>query len=85
MRLVVRRSNPDIAGQYADQGSYVLTDAGRHSFRSPAEVPALMGDVARWLGTAANSPETAFIAHRRLVDIHPFNDHVDTRRRLAWR
>src|SRR5208282_2973085 len=26
--LVVKRSNPDIAGRYADQGRYVLTDAG---------------------------------------------------------
>jgi len=72
--LVVKRSNPDIAGRYADQGRYVLTDAGRHSFPSPAEVPALMGDFARWLGAAADTPETAFTAHRRLVDIHPFND-----------
>jgi Fic family protein len=73
-RLVVLRSNPEIAGRYADQGRYVLTDAGRHSFPSPAEVPALMGDFARWLGSAAATPETAFAAHRQLVDIHPFND-----------
>jgi len=72
--LVVKRSSPEIAGRYADQGRYVLTDAGRHSFPSPAEVPALMGDFARWLGAAADTPETAFSAHRRLVDIHPFND-----------
>ncbi|HUN44385.1 MAG TPA: Fic family protein [Acetobacteraceae bacterium] len=72
--LVVRRSNPDIAGRYADQGRYVLTDAGQHSFPSPAEVPALMGDFARWLAAAPDTPETAFAAHRRLVDIHPFND-----------
>ena len=63
-----------LAGRYADQGRYVLTDAGRHSFPSPAEVPALMGDLAAWLGSAPDTPETAFAAHRRLVDIHPFND-----------
>lgn len=73
-RLVMLRSDPEIAGRYADQGRYVLTDAGRHAFPSPAEVPALMGDFARWLGAAADTPETAFAAHRRLVDIHPFND-----------
>jgi Fic family protein len=73
-RLVVQRSNPEIAGSYADQGRYVLTDAGRHSFPSPAEIPALMGDFARWLAAAPDTPETAFAAHRRLVDIHPFND-----------
>ena len=53
---------------------YVRTESGRHSFPSPAEVPALMGDFAAWLRTAPDSPEAAFTAHRRLVDIHPFND-----------
>jgi len=72
--LVVRRSEPEIAGRYADQGRFVLTEAGRHSFPSPAEVPALMGDFAAWLGAAPDTPGTAFTAHRRLVDIHPFND-----------
>lgn len=73
-RLVMLRSDPAIAGQYADQGRYVNIDEGRHHFPSPAEVPALMGDFAGWLGSAAITPETAFIAHHRLVDIHPFND-----------
>jgi Fic family protein len=73
-RLVVLRSRPEIAGTYADQGRYVLTDTGRHAFPSPAEVPALMGDFAAWLREAADTPDTAFTAHRRLVDIHPFND-----------
>jgi Fic family protein len=72
--LVVQRSHPEIAGRYADQGRYVLTETGRHTFPSPTEVPALMGDLARWLGVAPNTPETAFAAHRQLVDIHPFND-----------
>lgn len=73
-RLVMLRSAPEIAGRYADQGRYVLTDSGRHAFPSPAEVPALIGDLANWLGAAEASPATAFAAHRRLVDIHPFND-----------
>jgi len=73
-RLVVQRSNPEIAGRYADQGRFVVTDRGRHAFPSPAEIPALMGDFAGWLGAAEATPETAFAAHRRLVDIHPFND-----------
>jgi Fic family protein len=72
--LVVKRSNPDIAGRYADRARYVLSDAGRHVFPSPAEVPALMGDFAGWLGAAPDTPETAFGAHRRLVNVHPFND-----------
>ena len=73
-RLVMLRSGPDIAGQYATQGRYVLTEAGRHAFPSPAEVPALMGAFAAWLSTVSDTPSAAFDAHRRLVDIHPFND-----------
>ena len=73
-KLVMQRSAPDIAGQYADLPRYVRTETGRYSFPSPAEVPALTGDLAGWLATAPNTPDTAFTAHRRLVDIHPFND-----------
>ncbi len=72
--LVVKRSAPEIAGRYADQGRFVLTETGRQSFSAPAEVPALMGDFAAWLGVAPEGPATAFAAHRRLVEIHPFND-----------
>jgi Fic family protein len=73
-RLVVQRSAPDIAGQYASLPRYVRTETGRYDFPSPAEIPALMGDFAGWVRTAPATPETAFAAHRRLVDIHPFND-----------
>jgi Fic family protein len=72
--LVMKRSDPEIAGAYATSSRYVNTDSGRHGFPSPAEIPALMGDFAAWLGAAAATPETAFAAHRRLVGIHPFND-----------
>jgi Fic family protein len=73
-RLVMQRSDPDMAGRYASQGRYVETDSGRHYFPSPAEVPPLMGDLAKWLAAASATPETAFTAHRRLVEIHPFDD-----------
>ena len=73
-RLVMLRSAPDIAGRYADQGRFVLTDAGRAAFPSPAEVPALMGAFSAWLGASPDVPETAFAAHRDLVGTHPFND-----------
>jgi Fic family protein len=73
-RLVMQRSDPGMAGRYANQGRYVETDSGRHHFPSPAEVPALMGDFAQWLGAAPATPESAFAAHRRLLEIHPFND-----------
>lgn len=73
-KLVMQRSAPEIAGQYADLPRFVRTEAGRYAFPSPAQVPALMGDFAGWIALARNTPETAFDAHRRLVDIHPFND-----------
>jgi Fic family protein len=73
-RLVVQRSHPETAGCYADQARFVLTDTGRHGFPPPAEIPALTGDFAAWLATAADTQETAFTAHRRLVEVHPFND-----------
>ena len=72
--LVMRRSPPDVAGRYADLSRYVRTEAGRHLFPSPAEIPSLMGDLAAWLSSASATPETAFTSHRRLGDIHPFND-----------
>lgn len=72
--LVVRRSDMEIAGHYADRGRSVLTETGRHAFPSPAEVSALMGDFAAWLTSAPATPATAFTAHRRLANSHPFND-----------
>jgi Fic family protein len=72
--LIVKRSRPDIAGRYADLSRFVRTETGRHVFPSPAEIPPLMGDFAAWLRAAPDTPETAFTAHRRLVEIHPFND-----------
>src|SRR5271168_3881963 len=73
-RLVVQRSRPDIAGRYADLARYVRTETGRYEFPSPAEIPALMGDFGKWIGAAPPTPQSAFTAHRRLVDVHPFND-----------
>jgi Fic family protein len=73
-RFVVQRSRPDIAGRYADLARYVRTEAGRYEFPSPAVVPALMGDFAQWLAAAPDTPAGSFAAHRKVVDIHPFND-----------
>src|SRR5271169_5879393 len=66
--LVVQRSQPEAAGRYADQARYVLTDSGRLGFPLPAELPALIGDFARRLAVMPDTPETAFAAHRRLVE-----------------
>jgi Fic family protein len=33
-----------------------------------------MGDYARWLTGSTDTPQNAFDAHRRLAEIHPFDD-----------
>lgn len=72
--LVVAQSNPEIAGSYADRARFVNTEAGIHRFPAPLEIPSLMQSFAKWLAVEQDGPATAFEAHRRLVDIHPFND-----------
>ena len=49
-RLVMAKSNPDIAGRYADRPRYVNTDAGIHEFPAPLDISALMGTFCAWLG-----------------------------------
>src|SRR5262249_53297988 len=73
-QLVMRRSSPEDAGRYATLPRYVRTEDGRRDFPSPSEVPALMTDFATWLTAGSNDPVLAFAAHRKLVEIHPFND-----------
>lgn len=72
--MVLRRSQPEVGGRYADQGRFVRTPQRSHAFPNPAEVPALMEAFADWLRDAERSYSTAFEAHRRLVAVHPFND-----------
>jgi len=70
----MQRSRPDIAGRYADLARYVRTESGRFEFPSPAEIPALWATLRVGLQQPPLPPEIAFTAHRRSVDIHPFND-----------
>ena len=72
--LEMKRSEPEIAGSYATSNRYVNTDRGRHTFPSPAVVRALMGDFPRGFATPPRRRKQRSTAHRRLVDIHPFND-----------
>lgn len=72
--LVVRRSQPEGAGRYADQGRFIRTNTGRHVFPTPVEVPALMEAFIGWLTAAPADIDRAIEAHRRFVAIHPFND-----------
>src|SRR5580698_2524168 len=82
-RHTMLRAAPKIAGHYSSVGRYVHTGKGRHDFPLPGEIATLMRGFARWLGSARDTPETAFAAHRHLVDIHPFNDgNGRTARRL---
>lgn len=70
--LGVRGVDPDEAGRYS---KHQRTIAGSPIILpSPAEIPALMGDLAQWLAATPLTPETAFDAHERLVTIHPFSD-----------
>ncbi len=71
-RLVLQKIEPEEAGRYSQHqrviaGSSLLLP-------SPAEIPARMGDFARWLAQAPSTPEAAFDAHEALVTIHPFSD-----------
>jgi Fic family protein len=73
-QLVVAKSQPEIAGRYADRPRFVNTNGGVHQLPLPADVPALMDAFCQWLRAARDVPETAFRAHREFVGIHPFND-----------
>lgn len=73
-RATMRPTAPNIAGQYSNLRRHVRTEIGRHEYPPPAEIPTLMRNFASWLDSAPDTPETAFAAHRHLVDIHPFTD-----------
>ena len=71
-RLVLARADPEEAGRYSRHQRAIAGSA--LPLPSPAEIPALMGDLAAWLAGASAGHATAFEAHYRLVTIHPFSD-----------
>ena len=71
-RLVLARADPEEAGRYSRHQRAIA--GSPLMLPSPAEIPALMGDLAAWLASAPASHETAFEAHYRLVTVHPFSD-----------
>jgi Fic family protein len=71
-RLIQTRVDPEAAGRYRRHQRMIA--GSPLVLPSPFEIPALMGDLAVWLGAAPAGPETAFAAHARLVAIHPFSD-----------
>jgi len=71
-RLVLLRSDPDEAGRYSQHQRII--SGSPLVLPSPAEIPPLMSDFARWLESAPALLATAFRAHLQLVTIHPFSD-----------
>jgi Fic family protein len=71
-RLVMARVAPEEAGRYSRHQRVIAGSS--LVLPSPAEIPALMGDLAAWLAAAPAGSDTAFTAHARLVAIHPFSD-----------
>jgi Fic family protein len=71
-RLILVRIDPEEAGRYSRHQRAIAGSS--LVLPSPAEIPALMGDFAAWLGAAPADPGTAFAAHARFVAIHPFSD-----------
>jgi hypothetical protein len=70
-KLVLGRSSPGEAGRYRQHTRIIA--GSRVRLPGLAEVPAPMGDLARWLSEAPAGHDTAFEAHRRLVAVHPFS------------
>jgi Fic family protein len=71
-RLIVGRIDQEESGRYIRHQRVIAGSA--LALPSPAEIPALMGDFTAWLALAPAGPDTAFTAHGRLVEIHPFSD-----------
>lgn len=71
-RLVLQKVDPEEAGGYSNHQRVI---AGSDLvLPSPAEIPARMGEFARWLENPPATPEAAFDAQEGLVTIHPFSD-----------
>lgn len=70
--MVLKRSNPTEAGRYS---SFQRRIAGSNVILpGPHKLPRLMDEFGQWLSQQADTPQTAFEAHYRLVSIHPFTD-----------
>lgn len=71
-RRIVTRSQPEIGGVYSTLPRRI---AGSPAiFPNPAKIPQLMKEFGEWLGSAGTAPADTFVAHYRLVAIHPFSD-----------
>lgn len=70
--LTVGKSNPGIAGRYAETARLIAGSDTR--FPPPAAIPGEMAAFIKWIARSETGPKQAFEAHRRLVQIHPFAD-----------
>lgn len=71
-RLVMARAEPEEAGRYSTRQRFIA--GSKVVLPGPMEIPAKMGDFAKWLATVLATPQTAIKAHEILVSIHPFSD-----------
>jgi len=70
--IVLRGLDDKAAGSY--RGYQTFISGSRIVPPVPEELPKLMADFGKWLEQQPFTPLTAFHAHLRLVDIHPFVD-----------
>jgi Fic family protein len=80
LHFLVCHPQPDARpGRFRDGAVIVTRGLGREPYRPPSatEVPALVAEVAKWLGSGDLSRHPvvrAAMAHLNLVSIHPFRD-----------
>jgi Fic family protein len=80
LHFLVCHPQPEAGPGRLRDGSVIVTRGlGREPYRAPtsSEVPALVGEVARWLGAGDMTRHPvirAAMAHLNLVSIHPFRD-----------
>jgi len=71
-RRIVARSQPEIAGVYSQFPRRIAGSAA--ILPNPAKIPALMAALDKDLVIFDRDAASAFAAHYRLVEIHPFAD-----------
>src|SRR3989344_5339481 len=74
-QLVVKKSDPEIAGMYRT-GSVIITGSG-HVPPDPSEIPGLMNNLIKEFNKLKNKLhpiELAALLHHKIVNIHPFFD-----------
>ena len=74
-QLIVKESDPDVAGRY--RTGAVMISGSKHSPPEAIEVPKLMQDLVGWIRKNSGKlhpVELAAVAHHKITHIHPFFD-----------